>query len=256
MTENAPTPAKPPIESVDRALQLILLLKEHGCLSIREAADALNVAPSTAHRLLATLVHRDFAVQDFKRRYRPGSVMTATAPRALDDQRISEAGMRILPLLQREVGETVQIMVLRGQNIRFLDGVDPSALLRVAVRRGEEMPAFVSSGGKAMLARLSNAEIEELYPNGLPAWPNRKLNTVRSLKRAMTRIRRDGYAVSVEETEQGVAGVGVAVTDDFGFPIAAITVAVPVTRFDREKVPDAVAALQRAADDIQVELAG
>jgi IclR family transcriptional regulator, acetate operon repressor len=50
------------IEAVDRALLLIRLLNEQGSVSVSEAAAELGVAPSSAHRLLATLCYRGFAV--------------------------------------------------------------------------------------------------------------------------------------------------------------------------------------------------
>ena len=63
------------IEAVDNALQLLQLLRDGGALRLKDAADELGVAPSTAHRLLAMLVYRGFAVQDETRRYVPGPAM-------------------------------------------------------------------------------------------------------------------------------------------------------------------------------------
>ena len=50
------------IEAVDNALQLLQLLRDGGALRLKDAAEELGVAPSTAHRLLAMLVYRGFAV--------------------------------------------------------------------------------------------------------------------------------------------------------------------------------------------------
>ena len=50
-----------PVESVDRALVLLTALRDGEVLSVTDAAARLGVAPSTAHRLLTSLVHRDFA---------------------------------------------------------------------------------------------------------------------------------------------------------------------------------------------------
>jgi IclR family acetate operon transcriptional repressor len=80
---------KPPyaIESVDNALRLAQLLLLDGTLSVTEAARHLAVSPSTAHRLLAMLVYRDFAEQGRDRLYRPGPALrssgAAEAPLAL-----------------------------------------------------------------------------------------------------------------------------------------------------------------------------
>jgi len=51
------------IDSVDHALRLAGLLQQEGPLRVADAAERLGVARSTAHRLLAMLVYRDFAVQ-------------------------------------------------------------------------------------------------------------------------------------------------------------------------------------------------
>src|SRR5882757_10214062 len=67
------------IDSVDHALHLAAVLQQEGPLRVSEAAERLGVARSTAHRLLAMLVYRDFAEQDADRRYRPGPVLRLTA---------------------------------------------------------------------------------------------------------------------------------------------------------------------------------
>ena len=68
---------RPPyaISSVDHALRLAAILQLEGGLSVTEAAERLNVARSTAHRLLAMLVYRDFAVQNEQREYLAGPVL-------------------------------------------------------------------------------------------------------------------------------------------------------------------------------------
>ena len=53
------------------------MLRDVGALRLKDAADELDIAPSTAHRLLAMLVYRGFAVQDEKRMYHPGPAMGA-----------------------------------------------------------------------------------------------------------------------------------------------------------------------------------
>src|SRR5256885_13256667 len=70
---------KPPyaLQSVDHALQLLQMLRDNGSLRVSEAAQELGTARSTAHRLLAMLVYRDFAVQDEARKYLPGAALSA-----------------------------------------------------------------------------------------------------------------------------------------------------------------------------------
>lgn len=243
-----------PVESVDRALRLLLFMRLKGTVSVKDAAEHLQTAPSTAHRLLSTLAFRGFAIQDFERRYRLGPVFLDSSPTRVTDMTLREVGRQTLVDLQPKVKETVQLMVLRGGNIRFIEGIETDALLRVTMRRDDEMPAFVSAGGKAILGRMSNQEIEQLYSAGLPDWPNRRVHSLATLKRMMTKVRRDGYGISVEETEQGVIGVGVSINAPDGSPVGAVTVAVPSVRFTRDAVPFYVESLSTAAKQIENQL--
>lgn len=231
-------------------------MRDQGPLSVKAAAEQLDVAPSTAHRLLTALTFRGFAAQSHDRTYRPGPEISGHPQPFLSTQTLGEHSQAALVRLQGTVGETVQVMVLNGGNIQFVDGVESARNLRVARRIGDMMPAFVSSGGKAMLAQLPNAELEEIYRSGLQSWPTGKITTLASLRRSMTKIRRDGFGTSFEETEQGVVGLGVSINDADGRPVAAVTTATPSIRFDRSAMPLHVEALQLAAAEIMEKLRG
>lgn len=237
-----------PVESVDRALALLTALRQGDVLSVTDAATALGVAPSTAHRLLSSLVFRDYAVQDRDRRYRLGPALVEQRTEPLTLSRVRSLAHPALEKLHEEVGETVQVMVRHGRNIRFLDGVECELPLRVGVRVGDEMPAHCSAGGKAILAAMTAAELDRLYAQGLPDWPTARYRDLPSLKRHLSRIRQQGYGANFEETEQGVSGIGVAVHDNLERPVAAFTVAVPSSRFAREQAASMRDALMRAAD--------
>jgi IclR family acetate operon transcriptional repressor len=244
-----------PVESVDRALVLMLLMHERGPVSVKTAAVHLDVAPSTAHRLLSALAFRGFAVQDRERRYRLGPALTDRAAEPLSIRKLREYARSPLLELHRQLGETVQLMVLRGGNIQFIDGVESEFSLRVGMLIGDQMPAFVSAGGKAMLAHLNNGELEELYRGGLPAWPTSRITSMAMLKRSMTKVRRAEFGTNFEETEQGVSGVGVSVNDMTARPVAAITVATPSIRFRRTDMAEHVEALRQAAAGIEERIA-
>ncbi|HJX76776.1 IclR family transcriptional regulator [Glutamicibacter sp.] len=243
-----------PVESVDRALLLLMRMRDQGPLSVKAAAEQLDVAPSTAHRLLSALTFRGFAAQDHDRQYRLGPALSDRSAEAFSTQLIRKHAHESLVELQETVGETVQLMVLRGGNIQFIDGIESKRTLRVGMRVGDKMPAFVSAGGKAMLARLTNTELEDLYRSGLPNWATGRITNMATLKRGMTRIRREGFGTNFEETEQGVIGMGVSINDAAGRPVAAITTATPSIRFERADMPAHLTALHRAAEGIATRL--
>ena len=164
---------KPPyaIASVDSALLLATLLQQEGPMRVTDAAERLGVSVSTAHRLLGMLVYRDFAEQLPDRRYGPGRLMRhGPAPQA-PVARLREVALPYLRGLVDELGETANLMVLAGADVRFVATVESDQVLRVGDRTGRALPAHLSSGGKAVLAARSAADGRR---PGRPTWTTRR----------------------------------------------------------------------------------
>ncbi|PFG41183.1 IclR family transcriptional regulator [Georgenia soli] len=219
------------IEAVDRALQLLSLLRDRGRLSVTEAAHELGVAPSSAHRLLSTLGHRGWAVQGDKRLYEAGPELVVPPPRAAGIPEIIRRLRPYLATLYEELDETVHLMVLSGADVRFVDGIESEQTLRVGLRVGTRMPAYTTSGGKAMLAELSPDALATLHAGGLRPWPGGHVKTLAELSAELERVRSQRFGFNQEESEPGVAALGASLGTAAGEPRAALTVAVPTTRF-------------------------
>lgn len=241
------TDASSKLDSVDRALQLIVSLRNGEVMSVKSAGEHLGVAPSTAHRLLNALVARNFAVQDRDRRYRAGPQLVPQSESDFSVNQMRQTARPALLKLQDDIKDTVQLMVLTGPNIRFIDGIESEEVLSVKARMGDLMPAYCSAGGKAILAELGNVDLEQIYRGGLTPWPTARIHTLPALKRQLAAVRKAGYAASLEETEQGVTGLGVCIRDAAGKPVAAYTTAIPTARFKKALIPEYVRALQEAA---------
>ncbi|NMH97509.1 IclR family transcriptional regulator domain-containing protein [Pseudonocardia acidicola] len=235
------------ITSVDHALRLARILQVEGPLRVSEAAERLGIARSTAHRLLAMLVYRDFAVQDDERRYRAGP---ALRPASVTPEPVTVLRGVALPHLRALVertGETANLQVLVGTVIRFVATVESEQVLRVGDREGRELPAHLVSGGKALLAALAPSEVDARCAAG---GPDRAV-----LARELELIRERGFAINDQLTEPGVMAVGMAVRDPHGVPLAGVSVSLPSVRFDRDRLPGLVGALSRAVAGIERDLA-
>lgn len=217
------------VEAVDRALQLLSLLMDRRQVSVTEAARELDVAPSTAHRLLVTLCQRDFAEQDDRRLYRPGPQLAGVRP-SRDVERLTGALRPYLEQLYDRTGETVHLMTLDGTDVRFVDGIEGTKMLRVGLRIGARMPAYTTSGGKAMLAGLGMDAVRDLYADGLPPWPGRHAGDVEELAGELRQVHSQDFGVNHDESEPGVSAIGAAVTPAGTRPMGALTVAVPTAR--------------------------
>ncbi|TNC22401.1 IclR family transcriptional regulator [Amycolatopsis alkalitolerans] len=236
------------LDSVDNALRLIQLLRDQGRLRVTEAAEELGIGRSTAHRLLAMLVYRGFAEQDETRGYLPGPSLTMTAPLARDLQQLRAAALPAMERLCERVEETINLVVRAGTQTRFVATVESRQILHVGDRRGAILPAARTSGGKALLARLTPVEVETLYGIGSPepALPDAEWKElVSELKLA----RRRGYAVNPEGTEAGLCAVGMVIGDS----AAALSIAMPSVRYSKQRVTAMVRELRAAAEAVELQ---
>jgi IclR family acetate operon transcriptional repressor len=233
---------QPPIESVDRALQLARVLRHEGALTVTDAAELLGVAPSTAHRILTALTFRGFAVQDRDRRYLAGPELGAGSPTAIAHSSLRALARPALEHLHDVLGETVALVVLHKQSIRFLDTIEDTAqTLRVSLPVDGTFPAHKAAAGKALLSLLRNEAIDALYADAGAEGPHPS-----TLKRQLAAVRRTGYGTSFDEIGPGVAALAVAIPLG-ARPFSAFAVAIPDARYDRERLPEIVGALKDAA---------
>jgi IclR family acetate operon transcriptional repressor len=235
------------IASVDSALLLATLLQQEGPMRVTDAAARLGVSVSTAHRLLGMLVYRDFAEQLPDRRYGTGPVLRRGPVQPASVTTLREVALPHLRRLVDSVGETANVMVLAGSDVRFVATVECDQVLRVGDRTGRTLAAHLSSGGKAVLATLDDEQLAAvLDPLELAASAR--------LERELRTIRRRGFAVNDQETEAGLTAVGVAVPAAGGFSGAALSLAAPTARYSRDRLPDWATALAAAAVAISGDL--
>lgn len=223
---------KYPIESVDSALRLLKLIAADPSLTVSGAARALNVAPSTAHRLLAMLQHHELVEPGPSgRSYNLGPWLTDLALRSFSRLDIRHLAHPHLEALVDRVGETAHLTVLQGTDSLFVDCVECASTVRATDRTGQRLPAHSSASGKALLARLPEERVLALYPEeALPNLTGSSISSRAELLRELERVRAGGYAVNRGESEPDVHAVAADVHDADGNLRGAITVAGPAAR--------------------------
>ena len=247
------------INSVDHALRLAAILQLEGELTVSDAAERLGVARSTAHRLLAMLVYRDFAVQDERRLYRAGPVLELAAHSPSAASRLRAAA---LPHLHRLVGmfdESANLAVRTGDTVRLIASAECFQTLRVGSREGMVFPAHDTTAGLLLLAELTDEELEAVYPAERYADESEERLTARPdmdrLRAELAQVRRNGFALNQGRSERGVVALGVSVRDSDGTALAGLSVSMPSARYDKHRLPSLVDALFRAASAVEADLA-
>ncbi|MDL5159057.1 IclR family transcriptional regulator [Actinomycetospora termitidis] len=241
-----------PLESVDRTLTLLRQLADRREVALAEVRAHLGVGQSTAHRLLAMLVYRGFAVQDpVSRKYRPGPAFADLGRAAEPSFDLVEVVRPVLVALAAETGETVHLGELVGTDVRYLDVIESASTLRVASRAGQTRPAHATSIGKAMLATHDDEAVRALYPDGIPAaGTSRAVTDVDALLAELRRVRSRGSGRNRGEVESGVSSVGVAIGHPAHGLLGGLSVAAPEARWSAAIERDHVAALRTAAERV------
>ncbi len=245
-----------PIASVDNALRLLMMFRGQPRVRLSEASEYLGVAHSTAHRLMAMLAYHGFVRQEPESRaYTAGPALVEIGLAAVRELDIRLHARPVLEQLAAALGETVHLAVLEGGNVRYLDAVESPRALRVASRTGTALAANCTASGKALLAQLPADEAAALIggPGPLPALTGRSITDRARLRAELARVRARGCAVNVEESEEGVASVAVAVRG-LRQP-AALVVSAPVARMTEQAVERTMATLREQAARLEAALA-
>lgn len=249
--------ALPPyaIGSVDKAMLILLMIRDRGEVRVTDVSDELGVARSTAHRLLLTLAHRGFVAQDrVTRAYRAGRVMVEIGLSAVGGLDVRRKARRHMEWLAAELHETVNLLVLEGNGTRFIDGVEGDRPLRVSSRTGTLLPAHSTSGGKVLLAELPDEEVLALFPDGLIRVTDRTITNPDALCVELRSVRDLGYGVNHEESAPGLDAVAVCVRDHLGRALAALAVSLPHQRMTQGNLHMMLPLLRSAAEAISQDL--
>jgi len=186
------------------------------------------VSPSTAHRLLSMLVFRGFAIQDENRNYLPGPEIGVAPTTIVGVDRLRTIARPALEELRDSVGETAYLLVLNGQDVRFVLTVESSDYSKTDDRHGFVISAAQSVGGRAILSTLPTSKVREISQVALEhnyiSWS--------ALSGALRLARQRGYAYGVDEVEKGVATISVPLTTGKDMPSSALSLSCPSHRAD------------------------
>ncbi|HET7568749.1 MAG TPA: IclR family transcriptional regulator [Gaiellaceae bacterium] len=236
------------VKSARRALEILEHLTR-GPIGFSRLADELGYPRSSLHGLLATLTEMGWVELDPRTRTYSLGIRAWEAGRAYLGARDLVA--RALPFMERvrdRLDETVQLAVLDGRDVVYVARVDGSQRLVTSYSVGGRVGAHASAGGKALLALLPAAELERRFAEvALERYTPATIRTRKQLEAALAEARERGYGVDEQEYTLGVRCLAVPVLDHEATAVAAMSVSVPIVRFDEKQQARALAALRENA---------
>lgn len=240
-----------------KTLALLDLLARHPAgLSAAEAARKSGITANVVFRVLKTLVLMGYAVQ------REPAKVYALSNRLLDLSR-PKVGDRSLVLcaheamrrLRDETGETVQLLIESGGKALVLEQLQGTQALQVCGQVGMRVPLYSCAPGKAILAWWNEARRAEWFRGrALKSFTSTTLSRRADLERALDDSQLQGWAVDRAEGIDGIHCVAAPILDEYGNPIAAITVMAPASRMPVDAFEHCGELCGRAAREIEQRL--
>jgi len=228
------------VRSVERALDILsCFTHQEPDLSLTQIAERVQIHKSTVHRLLATLESRRFVNRDEATgQYHLGLRFVEMASLVLEDVDLQRWARPYLQNLADECGETVDLAVLDGADVVYLEVIESPHRVKIAAAVGQRLPASCTATGKAFLAFLPQDHVAAILDGGLRRYTDRTLVTESGLFEDLRQARQRGFALSEEEYEQDINAVAAPILDPTGHPVAAVAVVGPSYRMPAERMID------------------
>jgi IclR family acetate operon transcriptional repressor len=219
------------VKSATRTLDIIEYVVAHPRpLVAQEIATALGIPVSSLSYLLATLVDRNYLVRE-GRRYSPGPGLEKLQMHA-EAYTLADRAAPLVRTLRVQLNETTSFWVREGWEVEALVTESSEQALRYAVPTGNRMPMHPLASGKALLAKLTDAELDRYFAETeRERFTPSTVTAEKALRKEIAEIRRTGFSWADEEFSLGIVGVGRAVTLG-GETVGALSVAIPKVRCD------------------------
>jgi IclR family KDG regulon transcriptional repressor len=227
-------------KSLQKALRLLLHLGEYGPeMSMTQLAGELRLNKSTVYRLLSAM--RNFGLIEKNpdnERYRLGLKLHELGCRALESRTLRSEAHPFLAELSRRCNESVSIAVPGAGGIVCLDRVDSlDSIITARTPIGGRFHPHCTAAGKAILAWLPDPEILAIIKrNGMPCFTSATIVKYADLMTNLDLTRRQGFATDFEELERGLSGIAAPVFMRGSHLVAAVGIAGPTNRFQREEL--------------------
>ena len=220
-----------------------------------EIAALLGIAHSSAHELLNGLAETGLLQKQAPGRFRLGPMVAVLAQVLANTDGLIEAARPIVARTAEDHGETVHVVALAGRHLAALSaqtGNRPVGVARDVM--SSETPLHAVAAGKLLLAQLPTAELLRLLDTlELVSFTDATITARSLLRDELSAIRDRGFAEAVGEWHRDLATCAAPVRSHAGVCIAALSLAVPVSRYALQ--PRAYRAIvAQAADRISARL--
>jgi IclR family acetate operon transcriptional repressor len=246
------------VQSLDRALRILAIVADADGLSLSEVASASGLAASTAYRMLTTM--EAHGMVEFDRTDQLWSIGVETyrmGSAFLRRRKLVDRARIVMQDLMEKIGETANLGVAEDDCVVFVSQVETHQAIRAFFRPGTRSSFHASGIGKAILAHMPGDRVAAIVrKEGLEVYTPKTLANAPALARDLSQIRTRGYSVDDEERHPGMRCIAAPVFNEFGEPVAGVSISGPTVRVTLERVADIGPLVREAAAEVTRMIGG
>jgi DNA-binding IclR family transcriptional regulator len=225
------------LATVSKALEILDLFADgRDELSLTQIAEATQLPKSSIFRYLATLEKFHYVERDEKsERYRLGLKLLQLGALVASRLDLRNLAFPIMWQLRKTFGETINLAVPHVDKVVYIDVLESQDVIRMASPMGAEEYMYATALGKAILAQLPTASVEDRLTLPLKPLTEYTITDMCKLLAELEQIREKGYAIDDREGNLQVRCIAAAIRDYRGQVVAAISVSGPENRLSIER---------------------
>ena len=253
---------KAKVPAAENTLRILKLLgSKRGPMAASNIATALGLPRSSVYHLLGVMEANGFVLHlHEEQRYGLGISAFELSSAYSRQEPLSRLGRPMLASLVDVLGESAHLAVLHGRDVLYIVEERaknrPSLVTDVGVR----LPSHLTASGRAILAALPKSQVRALYPNAAAFTARHEVEGAimkySALSSHLDRVRQRGYATEHGEVTPGFGSIAAAVTDNLGWPTAAVAVTFLEDKLPEDQWPVLAARVQKVADELSVRIHG
>lgn len=240
------------IQVIDRAAMLLDAISRYTMpVTLKALSADTNLAPSTAFRILHSLIDNHFVDRDTTGKYQLSGRLIRLSSNQNTNVDFRKVAIPYMEKLRDKFGETINLTAREGDVVIYVEKAIPNRMMHVQQIIGSRAPLHVTGVGKMMLGMDGKEGIRGYAQRtNLPGYTRKTFSTLDILVPECLHCVEQGFAFDNEEAEMGVGCIGVLLYDRYGEVVAGLSVSAPIERRKDDWIKDLV----KAGKSISAEL--
>jgi DNA-binding IclR family transcriptional regulator len=240
---------KPERKPISKTLRALSWLAESSTpeVGVRQLAAAMNIAPSSAHRILLALSEAGFVRRDGKtQRYALGNEFLRLSHLAIAKAPLRQAGAEAMRRLVETCDESALLGIYDDgrQEMIYAACVDSKHSSQRAIELNKWIPVRTGASGLAILAFLKEAEARSIVERlALLAPGGAGRADPEGLATELATVRRQGYAFTRCQWIAGAVGLAAPIFGSHGKVLGDVCLTIPAQRLgdgSKDRLVDAL----------------